>query len=186
MFRKSIEKIRKKLIDYKNKIIYYYEEIFGPIPERENAFVRDQSKLLELARKYLATYERREAARIIKNKISIVFTNEIHRPFTRVYEHTPEVLKDLLIEVERKLNRPLDQIEKAFLEWEIYNESEERIINLVIKEIFQVKLKGIEKYFINKRLKRHFKKGEKIFVRDIEDILGKVKEKRKMFYKYVG
>lgn len=186
MLGKAIKKAKRNLRTCGIKISYYYQEVFGPVEAKDNAFAFEDAKLLEMARRYLATYERREAVLLLRNKKILIFTGQVKRPFTKGYEGEPQILKNLFNEVEKKTKRSLTQIERAFLEWELYNASEQRIIELVMKEVFEFQLRGLENYYMVIRLKRYFKKGETLWVKDLEDIFHTLKIKRAQLYKYVS
>lgn len=183
MIWESAIRLKEKAISYKDKMLYYIEEIFGPVEEKENAFAFDNARLLEAARRYLGRYERLEASKIMKGNKQLIFTNQRDKPFTRNDEKSGEVLKELIAFLEQKFNDSLSQVDKAFLEWEFYNESEQRIIELVIKRLFEIELNKVEKYLFSKRLNKYFERGEEVFIRDLEEIFGEFNKKRLIVYK---
>ncbi|MGL6173180.1 MAG: hypothetical protein ACRC1P_01020 [Cellulosilyticaceae bacterium] len=186
MLDKAIRKAKISLRICGTRINDYYQEVFGPVEEKENAFVFEDPKLLEMARKYLGTYERREVLLMMRNKKSLVFTGQGKRPFTKVYEGEPQILSNLFKAIEKKLKRELTQIEKAFLEWEIYNESEQRIIQQVMEGMGEGKIKPLDQYLMSHKLKRRFQKGEAVWVKDLELLSGTLKVKKMTLDKHVG
>ncbi|MEG0501718.1 MAG: hypothetical protein RR915_07915 [Cellulosilyticaceae bacterium] len=151
--------------------------------EKENAFAFNNKYLLEAARRYLGRYERTEASKIMKGNKQLIFTNQRDRPFTRSDENSSEVLEKMIKFLEQKGHQSLSPVDKAFLEWEFYNESEQRIIELVIKGLFEIELNKVEKYLFSKGLNKYFERGEALFISDLEEIFGGFNKKRLMVYK---
>lgn len=181
-----VSKLKDKFIDYSHQAIHCIEEVFEPVEEKENAFAFTNEFLLEVARRHLGRYERSEASKIMRGKKQLIFTNQVDKPFTRLYEKSDTTLDQLTEFLEHKFNKPLSQNDKAFLEWEFYNESEQRIIELVIKGVFKIELNKVERYLLSRGLNKYFNRGEEVFIGDLEELFGKLNEKRLILYKFVS
>lgn len=186
MVRVYLNTLQDKMFDYKECVFSSITKFFQPSNESEGVFAFQNKEIMDKAKKYLISYEKIETKKIIQGKSHLIFTNELEKPFTKAYDKMDTTLDNLIKHLEQNLDKTLDQIDKAFVEWEFYNECEERIINRVLKQTFQLELKGVEKYIVVKILKKVANEGDPLTGPELRKIFHGINQKRLILYRYIN
>lgn len=162
----------------------YISNFRGNSLKREGILEFQDKQIMACARKYLERYEAKEVRQLIKGKSYLIFNKEIDRPFIKTHKTEPIVLIELIDYIENKFNKKLDQIDRAFLEWEVYEECDRRIVNEVLRTLFEIEPNNIERYIMIRRLSRWMIKGDYISIQDLKKLFGTTNKKRLVLYKY--
>lgn len=137
-----------------------------------NPFAFNNTVLWEKADTFLKRYIEIESNKIVEGKRTLVFTHCKEVLFTRYNVDLQAVLVELITYLEDTCQEKVTAIDKAFLEWKIYNEVEEAISYRAIKEGFmkQSMLPILDYYFFVKKMRLLLEVGSTIVFTDLEEL----------------